>query len=215
MFAMIWNKSQAQISLHPFIGGNLNTVHDFDNQEANDFFKPLVAIHFGAGIDIPLSKRVSIEPMLRFNQKGWTATITGLDFMDLEFVQKGSYKLSVIEMPILVNFNTSYKKMKITYNVGPYFGYTVDLRAQSTYKSEYYNEEFDSNSDPNFMEKEVMNNRLNRSDFGLILGTQVEIKNFTLGIQGQMSAQNLYGKLTENANKQMNVQLTLGYKFKL
>ena len=53
MFAMIWNKSQAQISLHPFIGGNLNTVQDFDNQEENDFFKPLAAIHFGAGIDIP------------------------------------------------------------------------------------------------------------------------------------------------------------------
>lgn len=214
MFAMVWNKSQAQISLHPFIGGNLNSVHDFDNQEVNDFFKPLVAIHFGAGLDIPLSKRVSIEPMLKFNQKGYSVSFEGLDFMDLEFVQKGYYKLSVIEMPILVNFNTTYKKMKITYNVGPYFGYAAEVRAQSSYKSEYYNDEYDSNSDPNFMEKEVMNG-INRSDFGLILGTQVELNNFTLGLHGQMSAQNLYGKLTENANKHMSLQLTFGYKFKL
>jgi hypothetical protein len=64
------------------------------------------------------------------------------------------------------------------------------------------------------MEKEVMNG-INRSDFGLILGTQVELNNFTLGLHGQMSAQNLYGKLTENANKHMSLQLTFGYKFKL
>jgi len=215
MFAMIWNKSQAQINLHPFIGGNFNTVQDFDNQELNDFFKPLSAIHFGAGIDIPLSKQVSIEPMLRFNQKGWTSTSTGIDFMDLEFVQKESYKLSFIELPILVNFNTTYKKMKITYSIGPYAGYALELRAQSSYKTKYCYDEFDSNSDPHFMENEVINNRLNRSDFGLILGTQVELNNFTLGFHGQMSAQNLYGKLTENANKHMSLQLTLGYKFKL
>lgn len=214
MFAMIWNKSQAQISLHPFIGGNLNTVQDFDNQEENDFFKPLAAIHCGAGIDIPLSKRVSIEPMLRFNQKGYSFSVQGKDYWDIEFVQKATYKLSFIEMPILVNFNTTYKKMKITYSIGPYVGYAVALRAQSSYKSEYYNEEYDSNSDPYFMEKEVMTG-INRSDFGLILGTQAELNNFTLGLHGQMSAQNLYGKLTENANKHMSLQLTLGYKFKL
>jgi hypothetical protein len=214
MFAMVWNKSQAQISLHPFIGGNLNTVQDFDNQEVNDIFKPLAAIHFGAGIDIPVNRKLSIEPILRFNQKGYSAFVKGLDFMDLEFVQKGSYKLSVIEMPILVNFNTTYKKMKITYSIGPYVGYAVELRAQSSYKSEYYNEEYDSNSEPYFMENQVING-LNRSDFGLILGTQVELNNFTLGLHGQMSAQNLYGKLTENANKHMSLQLTLGYKFKL
>jgi len=214
MFAMIWNKSQAQISLHPFVGGNLNTVQDFDNQELNDFFKPLVAIHFGAGIDIPISKRISIEPILRFNQKGWTASITGMDFMDLPFVQKASYKLSVIEMPILLNFNTLYKKLKISYNVGPYFGYTVDVSCQSSYKSDYYNEEFDSKSDPYFLEKEVMHG-FNRPDFGLMLGTQLEVSNFTVGLHGQMSAQNFHGKLTENANKYMSLQLTMGYKFKL
>ncbi len=214
MFAMIWNKSQAQISLHPFIGGNLNDVHDFDNQEVNDFFKPLAAIHFGVGIDIPISKRVSIEPMLRFNQKGWTAKVTGLDYMDLEFVQKASYKLSVIELPVLVNFNTTYKKMKIVYSIGPYVGYAAEVRLQSSYKSEYYHDEFDSKSDPHFIENEVING-LNRSDFGLIIGTQVELNNFTMGVHGQMSAQNLYGKLTENANKHMSLQLTLGYKFKL
>ena len=214
MFAMIWNKSQAQISLHPFIGGNLNSVQNFDNQEVNDFFNPLAGIQFGAGIDIPLSRKISLEPILRFNQKGWTTAITGLDYLDLEFVQKASYKLSVIEMPILVNFNTTYRKMKITYNVGPYVGYALEVRAQSSYKSEYYNEEYDSNSEPYFMEKEVING-LNRSDFGLILGTQVELNNFTMGLHGQMSAQNLYGKLTENANKHMSLQLTLGYKFKL
>lgn len=214
MFAMIWNKSQAQITLHPFIGGNLNTVQDFDNQELNDIYKPLAGIHFGAGIDIPISKRVSIEPVLRFNQKGYSFSIQGKDCWDLEFVQKGYYKLSVIELPILVNFNTTFKKMKITYSIGPYFGYAAEVRAQSSYKSEYYNEEFDSNSEPYFMENEVIRG-INRSDFGLILGTQVEFNNFTLGLHGQMSAQNLYGKLTENANKHMNLQLTLGYKFEL
>ena len=214
MVALIWNKSQAQISLHPFIGGNLNTVQDFDNQEMNDFFKPLVAFHFGAGIDIPLSKLVSIEPSLRFNQKGWTATITGLDYMDLEFVQKVSYKLSVIELPVLLNFNTTCKKMKITCNIGPYAGYAFLLRAQSSYKSQYCNDEYDSDSDPNFMEKEVINNRFNQSDFGLIMGTQFEVNNFTVALQGQISAQNVYGKLIENANKHMSLQLTLGYKFK-
>ncbi len=64
MFAMIWNKSQAQFTLHPFIGGNLNTVQDFDNQELNDIYKPLAGIQFGAGLDIPLSQRVSVEPMI-------------------------------------------------------------------------------------------------------------------------------------------------------
>ena len=159
MFAMVWNKSQAQITLHPFIGGNLNTVHDFDNQELNDIFKPLAAIHFGAGIDIPLSKRVSIEPILRFNQKGYSCLLQGKDYWDLEFVQKGSYKLSVIELPILVNFNTTYKKMKITYSIGPYAGYAVALRAQSSYKSEYYNEEYDSNSEPYFLENQELSKK--------------------------------------------------------
>jgi hypothetical protein len=104
--------------------------------------------------------------------------------------------------------------MKITCNIGPYAGYAFLLRAQSSYKSQYCNDEYDSDSDPNFMEKEVMNNRFNQSDFGLIMGTQFEVNNFTVALQGQMSAQNVYGKLIENANKHMSLQLTLGYKFK-
>ena len=69
MCNIVSKEASAQLSIHPMLGGSLNTVHDFDRTSSS--ISSILGFHGGVGVDIPLGDLVSIEPILRFNQKGF------------------------------------------------------------------------------------------------------------------------------------------------
>jgi len=212
MCNIVSKEASAQLSIHPMLGGSLNTVHDFDRTSSS--LSSILGFHGGVGLDIPLGDLVSIEPILRFNQKGFGVSSTedmgGGDVIKTDM----SFRYSTMELPIMFNFNTEVGDNKLVYSVGPYIGYAVAVREILTQTDGTNSVSYDTKNMSDFMQN-MVDNGMNRLDYGMILGARYEISNFTVGLNGAMSIQNFNGELSSNANKHMNLQLTIGYKIEL
>jgi hypothetical protein len=102
----------------------------------------------------------------------------------------------------------------LVYSIGPYLGYAVAVRQTMTQTDGTNTVTYDTKNNDNFMQN-MVDNGMNRLDYGLIMGVRYEINNFTVGLDGAMSIQNFNGELTSNSNKHMNLQFTIGYKIEL
>ncbi len=206
------NSLKSQISLHPQIGGSLNTIEFFEGER--EFFKYLPGFQGGVGVDFKVGDLVSIEPVLRYNQKGY-ATLLEFEYMPgKNLTEKLSLRLHYIDLPIWVNFNTEFDQFNLVYSVGPYVGYCIAGRQILEYSDGTQTQILDSKNDENFMNSLVAN-EFNRFDFGMNLGIRAEVSNFTLGLVGSLSAQNLFGPMLQDNNKHLNFQLNVGYKIEL
>ena len=122
-FICSMNMIEAQVNLHPVIGGSFNTLRDFDG--SNDANKGIFGYHFGIGADFDLGgDLLSIEPILRFNQRGLGYESTD-DYFGTTLTQTMTMRLNYLELPVMFNFNTEVGDMKLVYSVGPYAGYCL------------------------------------------------------------------------------------------
>lgn len=209
---LVSRETSAQLSIHPMLGGSLNTVHDFDGTSSE--ITSILGFHGGLGFDIPLGDLVSIEPILRFNQKGFGLSFNEYFGSSQNIKTTMSFKYSSMELPIMFNFNTEVGDNKLVYSIGPYLGYAVAVRQTMTQTDGTNTVTYDTKNNDNFMQN-MVDNGMNRLDYGLIMGVRYEINNFTVGLDGAMSIQNFNGELTSNSNKHMNLQFTIGYKIEL
>lgn len=203
LFSCIWfsEEIKAQTSIHPFWGASVNTVQSAksDDVEMNSVW----GYHVGAGIDIPLNKLISIEPILRYNEKGYNYaswfSLFGPSLKDYSY----TYKYSTLELPVMVNLNLKLKDIKLVYNVGPYLGYVLRKTEYGDNSGELI---YDSNNDKSF------NIVANTLDYGIIVGSRLEMRKFTMGVNGAVGMKKI--ELGSNY-KHFNIQVTFGYKFKL
>lgn len=208
------NVINAQVNLHPVIGGSFNTYHDFRNDNEN--FKGILGYHFGVGADFSLGgDLLSIEPILRFNQRGLGYESTGDLFGGgSNITQSMTIRLNYLELPVMFNFNTEVGDIKLVYSVGPYAAYCVRAHQVSSFSFQGQTQSFDSDDVTNFMDKLVADG-FNRLDYGLLAGVRAEINNFTIGLNGGMSAQSLFDSFNSSSERQLNLQLSVGYKIEL
>ncbi len=208
------NMVNAQVNLHPVIGGSFNTIHDFRND--NEYFKGILGYHVGVGADISMGgDLLSIEPIIRFNQRGVGYERTGDLFGGgSNITQSMTFRLNYLELPVMFNFNTEVGDIKLVYSVGPYAAYCV--RAHQVYSLTFQGQTqtIDSDDQTNFMDQ-LVNKGFNRVDYGLLAGIRAEINNFTVGLNGGISAPSLFDDFNSSSERQLNLQLTLGYKIEL
>ncbi len=215
MMLMGFQSAKAQLTLHPFVGGSMNTIYFFDvpSKSQNDI-NYLIGFQGGVGLDIPLGDVVSIEPILKYTQKGYTA-ISEYNWGFENYTNKESFRIHYIELPVMFNFNTELNDFNLVYSVGPYVACGFDARIISERSDGTTTETLDSKVNPDFYNDLVDFGYLNRIDFGMNVGVRAEISNFTIGLTGALSAQNFTGDLMRNANKFINYQLNIGYKIEL
>lgn len=192
------------------LGGSLNTVITEDFGSDQNLATSIAGFHIGTGLDISVSDLISIEPILRYNQKGYGVELS--DAWGPGITQKYSLRLHYLDLPILVNFNTEVGDMKLVYSVGPHVGFCMDAREILTISDGQYSESKDSKNNSEFMKELVDEREFNRFDYGLAIGVRAEINNFTVGLMAAGSIQPLYS--VEFVNH-LNYQLNIGYKIEL
>lgn len=212
----IWglNTSKAQISIHPQLGVSMNTIKDFDAGSYSDIGY-LFGFQGGAGFDFKLGDLVSIEPILRYTQKGYKIESSDEFYPGLTISETVKLRLHYLELPVMVNFNTEVGDLNLVYSVGPYLGYCTAARLIDEQTDGTDTRIYDSKNDENFLKNMVDNGDFNRFDFGLNLGVNAEISNFTFGFSGAMSGQTVFGDFLKDANKHLNFQFNAGYKIEL
>ena len=118
------NTADAQISIHPQIGGSLNKIQVFEKNEIGSIW----GFQGGVGLDFKLGDVFSLEPILRYNQKGYGFENSFDWAPGVTFTEKYSLRLHYLELPVMANFNTEVGDINLVYSVGPYFGYCMAAR---------------------------------------------------------------------------------------
>ena len=209
------NTSKAHLSIHPQFGVSMNKIKTFNLDilgNNKDEIQYLLGFQGGVGFDFKVGDVLSIEPILRYNQKGYTEDLS-YDYFGINYSRKSLLRLHYIELPIMANFNMEMEKLNMVFTVGPYLGYCVAARGVRESVDGTVTESYDSKNDNNFLNDLVDYSGFNRTDVGLNLGIRAEISNFTVGLSGAMSMNNVFSH--GDANKHLNFQFNAGYKIEL
>jgi len=107
--------SRAQVKYGGKIGLNLS---DFTGDEADEA-KSKVGFNFGGFAEIPVADAFAVKPELVFSKQGAKTEITSVD---------SKFKLSYINIPVLVKYNTSSGFFVET---GPQVGFLVSAKVKA------------------------------------------------------------------------------------
>lgn len=176
-------ESFAQLKFGPKIGINFaKQKHVYDGKTDNDV-KGIISFAIGGIVDYAFTDAFSIQPGLLLSGKGfkYTETEDGDTYKDW-------LKLNYLEIPINIVYKHDIGNMIIYGAAGPYFGFAIGGK----WKYEY-EEDGDSDSgstDVKFGDGEN-DDGIKRGDFGLNIGTGVEINSFQIGINYGLGLSNI------------------------
>ncbi len=149
----------------PHIGlkGGLNFSDLYTSDAQKD--RMLVGFHAGVYAQLPITRRISIQPELYYTTKGAEVTYNNV------FVQGvARYHFNYIELPILLSVNLVEN---FNLQFGPYIAYLVN--GKTTNES--------SNSNSFDFEKNLNTDDYNRFDAGITLGGGIDIGALGLGVR--------------------------------
>jgi len=203
----------AQVIFGLKAGLNLANILDKDdNATYSSNYKYKTGFHFGATAEFPVSKVFSIEPGLLYSQKGFLKPVSasafdGLALSSAEIKATFSY----LEIPVNAVYKIDLRGTKFLISGGPFLGYALSAKLKATEAV------LGDNSDQKEFTLNIGNKEsddLKPLDYGLNLGTGVEINDLTFGIQYGLSLANI-APVNDQGWKIKNKVLgfSVGYKF--
>lgn len=194
----------------------------------------------GGSVDIPLARKFSVEPILRFSHS--SNNIDG--YYGSEQIMRAKYRLSMgyVEMPVLAAWKLPILggKAKLLIKYGPYVAYGIKGKAHVYMPDTDYSETmsgslFDGGCDFYGMAQDINKKKFvlpdfKRWDYGLTSEWGLEINRVQVGIDYSVGFANLTHKITERnpalvlLNKaffgngsgkprRIDVSLKVGYRF--
>jgi hypothetical protein len=114
----------AQVSIIPKVGVNFANASLSESNFLEGGKSSLIGLTGGLGFNFSLTSDnfLSIQPEILYSQKGFSSASTGLVTYD------GDYRLSYLEIPLLVKINFGGEKVRLYVNAGPSIGYLLSGR---------------------------------------------------------------------------------------
>jgi len=115
--------SFGQFSVGISAGSNISTM--FINLRDLSTFKinPTFGYNANLFVEYSLNQSVSIWSGLSISQKGFNQHIDFRYSPNSDSTADMTSKLTYLELPVYLKFNTNLKKMNVFYGIGPYFSY--------------------------------------------------------------------------------------------
>lgn len=185
--------SNAQVkSVGLRVGVNLASVSSSDDAFESD---NITGLDIAIPVEIGVSDAFSIQPELHFVQKGWEATILGVETLS---------KVNYLEVPILARVNVGLDALKLYGVAGPSLGYAMGGSISVTALGNTITEDY------TFSDEEV------RIDVGAVIGVGAEVE---VGPGAAvLDARYNYDVNDDGSDfnfKNRGIGLTLGYVIKL
>lgn len=185
-------------NLSAVLSENLFNAYDYEPEQ-----EPLSGFHLGAFVEIPLTRKFSIQPEVMYSTKGYKESFYEYNYYNGYNTIYTNYDLRVhlnyINVPILakVNFTKNF-----ALEAGPQFGFLTSAKAKGDiwdgYKSVTINEN--------------IKNNVNDFEFGFAIGvTYSFVENIFISARINQSLTNNFPDNSYEAN--MTFQLSAGYKF--
>ena len=182
------------------VKGGLNFAKVLDktnNRTYSDDYKSKIGFNLGVTAEYSISEKFAIEPGVLFSTKGFK----------MENSVPASINLNYLEVPINAIFKIELSSAKILFIAGPYLGYALSGKIKAS-------EPILGDNEDSKEQKVVIGTDIKALDFGLNVGTGVEIKDITASLQYGYGLANLSFQ-SENERKLKNrvLGISLGYKF--
>ena len=182
------------------VKGGLNFAKVLDktnNRTYSDDYKSKIGFNLGVTAEYSISQKFAIEPGLLFSTKG----------CKMENSVPGSINLNYLEVPINAIFKIELSSARILFIAGPYLGYALSGKIKAS-------EPILGDNEDSKEQKVIIGTDIKALDFGLNVGTGVEIKDITASLQYGYGLANLTLH-PENEAKLKNriLGISLGYKF--
>jgi Outer membrane protein beta-barrel domain len=136
---------------------NLNTKNTISNSN-------IVGVNSGILLQIPISKKINIQPEVCFMGNGAVLT-----FNNSEIIGAVKYGLSYLQVPVLIDY-TLHKFIHL--HAGPYVSYLLASDIKNNESNNLFN--FETN---------IQNPDFNTFDVGLIGGASLHVQNISLGVR--------------------------------
>jgi hypothetical protein len=175
----------------------------FEDGSFDTKIKP--GFHIGATAEFPISEFLSFETGLLLSTKGYK--ISEKD-VNIEVEQK--FNLLYLDIPLAAKARFDVGGVKIYSVFGPYVGMGLSgkskVKAKVSGVTETFEEDIDWGSDDE--------SDLKRLDFGLTMGSGVEINSIQIGLTYNLGLANI-SSYTEGGTKVQNrvLGISVGYKF--
>ena len=210
--------SYGQLSIGVSAGSNLSTMTVFRRDLSTFKINPIFGINANLIADYMFNPNMSLWTGLSISQKGFNQHIKYYFRPGLDSTAEITSKLTYIELPIYLKFNTSIKQINIFYGAGPYVAYgiqgkvTTNITGRDNITIEdkiKWNKSYDYKSD-------LLNtygySNIKRLDFGIgtILG--FSYKNFMLTASYQYGLNNLMWEYFQD-EKMSNSSLSISFGY--
>lgn len=177
------------------VGGNYSNVYD---TKGNKFdADPKLGLTAGVFVAIPIGEYLGVQPELMFSQKGSIekGSLLGYDY-------KNTTTTNYIDVPLLLAFKPSEF---LTVLAGPQYSYLIK-QVNSFISTDYSSDQ----------EQVFKNQNLRKNILGLVLGADVNVGHFVIGLRASWDMIDNNGDgSSDSAPRYKNVvyQGTVGYRF--
>lgn len=194
----------AQVKLG--IRGGLNISNmlskDKDRTYSTDFYLKS-GFNLGVTTDFSISEKFALESGLLFSTKGYQAESFGI---------KRIINLNYLGIPIHAAYKINLGGTKLAIYAGPYVGYAISGKMRTN--KAVLGENGNSKEEKIKIGTDKLKDELRPFDWGLNIGTAIEVKHFTIGIQYGFGLANISVYRDNDAKVANRVfSILVGYKF--
>lgn len=213
--------SNAQFSVGVSAGSNLSTMSVY-RRDLNTFrINPVFGYNVNLIAQYKLNSSLALWSGLTINQKGFNQHIKYYIRPDLDSTADMTSRLTYLELPIYLIFNTSLNQTNLFYGLGPYISYglhgkiTTDIVGRNNV-SITDNIKWDKSYD--YIKSDLVKSygytNLKRLDFGIGTMVGINVKNFVLTVSYKYGLSNImweYYQDEKMANSSLSI--SIGYFF--
>lgn len=185
-------------------GLNLTNMLAKDNNEnLSKDYKVKMGFHLGATATFSISKKFGLESGILFSTKGFKAESLNI---------KRTVHVNYLELPILAVYKIDLGRANLLIHAGPYFGYALSGKLKTD--KPVLGPNNNAKEEDLKIGTDKLKDDIRPLDWGLNIGTGVEINNITVGIQYGAGIANI-SAYTDNKTviKNSAFYVSLGYKF--
>lgn len=213
--------SFGQFSIGISAGSNLSTMSVSLRDLSTFRIKPVFGYNAGVTAEYKLSPAVSIVSGLSLSQKGFKQDIKYFVRPGLDSTAQMTVKLTYLDLPVFIKFNTAVKKVNMFYGFGPYVSYGINgkiITKITGTDNVTYNDKMKWDKSYDYLKSDLADSygyaNLKRFDFGIGTMLGVSYKNFMITASYKYGLHNMMWEYYMNEKmSNSSLSLSLGYTF--
>jgi hypothetical protein len=213
--------SRGQFSVGVSVGSNISTMSVY-RRDLNTFrINPVIGYNVNLVAQYKLNPSLALWSGLSVNQKGFNQHIKYYYLPRVDSTADITSRLTYLELPIYLIFNTNLKQTNLFYGIGPYlaYGFQGKITTEITGRNDVsITDRMKWNKSYDYIKSDLVKSygytNLKRFDFGIGTMLGIKIKNFMLTASYKYGLNNIMWEYFQDEKmSNSSLSISIGYFF--